>query len=282
MTTNEKTIEVEGLPVRYLEGGEDNGRALLLLHGGLGGARANWSQVLPALEEKFHVIVPDLPGFGDTAALPDMSIEKRVHWLRALLDALGQHEAVVLGAGSGGLLARLFAAAEPQYVPAIILVNGGALPRYPGFLPALTRLPAIGETALQLFGRIRHENQNPDRMIYVKEALTEELRAAWRDSAPGFTSLMRALMSYTYPANQTPPVPTLLLWGANDPLAPLAVAERLKAEIPGAVLSPVADCGHMPQLEASDVFAFQVESFLEGLSRPRHTNLPGAGMLHSD
>lgn len=282
MTITDKTIQVEGLPVHYLEGGEDYGRAVLLLHGGVGAARANWSAVLPALEEQFHVIVPDLPGFGDSAALPDTSIDKLVHWLKALLDALGQAEAVVLGAGNGGLLARLFAAAEPQYVPAIILVNGGTLPQLTGLLPTLARMPVIGGIARQLHERSLYQSENPDRMIYVKEAITDDLRAAWRESAAGFTALSRALFDYTYPDKQTPPVPTLLLWGANDPIKPLEEAERLKGEIPGAVLSPVADCGHMPQLEASDAFAFQVASFLDGLTRARTTNLPGVKMLRSD
>ncbi|MCC6802342.1 MAG: alpha/beta hydrolase [Anaerolineae bacterium] len=282
MTITDKTIQVEGLPVRYLDGGAGNGRAVLLLHGGVGAARANWSEVLPALEEQFHVIAPDLPGVGGSAALPEMSIEKLVGWLRALLDAFEQSEAVVLGAGAGALLARLFAAAEPQYVPAIILVNGGTLPQFTGLLPALANLPLVGNVARQLHERSLYQSQNPDRMIHVKEVITDDLRAAWRESVPGSAALSRALFDYDYPDKHTPPVPTLLLWGADDPLAPLADGERLKGEIPGAVLSPVADCGHMPQIEASDAFAFQVASFLDGLTRARQTNMPGARMLRSD
>lgn len=278
----EKQIEVEGLPVRYLEGGEDNGRALLLLHGGIGGARATWAEVLPSLAEKFHVFAPDLPGYGETAPLPEMTLDNLVHWLRALLDALGQTDAVVVGASVGGLLARLFAAAEPQYVPAIILVNGGVLPRIPGYLPAIARLPVIGDPALRLFARMTYADYSPDRTIVVREVVTDDLCEAWRASARGFEGLMRALVFYTPSSQPTPPVPTLLLWGANDPVMPLALAEHLKGEIPGAVLSPVADCGHMPQLEASDAFAFQIISFLEGLSRARHTTMPGVGMLRPD
>jgi pimeloyl-ACP methyl ester carboxylesterase len=243
VTNNDKRIDVEGLPVHYLESGAGNGRALLLLHGGIGDARANWSQVLPPLAEKYHVFAPDLPGFGTpasgaTAGLPDLSVEKLLHWMQALLDALGQSEAVVLGASTGGMLARLFAAAAPQYVPAIILVNGGTL--------------------------------------------TDDLRESWRAAAPAFAELMRAMLLYHYPEKQAPPVPTLLLWGANDPIMPLALAERTKAEIPGAVLAPIADCGHMPQIEASEAFVFQVTAYLEGLTRARTTNLPGVGILRSD
>lgn len=287
MTNGDKQIDVEGLPVHYLESGEGNGRALLLLHGGIGDARANWSLVLEPLAEKFHVYAPNLPGFGTppsgvTAALPELSVEHLLHWLRALLDALGERDAVIVGASTGGMLARLFATAEPQYVPAIILVNGGTMPSIPRFLPKLLTTPVIGDLALRLFGPMHNSGKALDRMIIAKEALTDDLRESWRVSTPAFAALMRAMLLYHYPTTHVPPVPTLLLWGADDPIMPLELAERTQGEIPGAVLSPVADCGHMPQIEASEAFVFQVTSFLERLSRARQTPTPGVGMLRPD
>ena len=68
MTISENVIDVGGLPVHYWEGGAENGRALLLLHGGIGDAWANWSKVMPALAEDYHVFAPDLPGFGEIGA----------------------------------------------------------------------------------------------------------------------------------------------------------------------------------------------------------------------
>src|SRR5664279_2717321 len=164
-------LDVEGLPVHYFEAGEGQGRALLLLPGGIGDARANWQEVLPPLAEVFHVFAPDLPGFDGSATLPDMSLEALLHWLRALLDALELPDAVIVGSCSGGLLARLFAAAEPQYVPALILVNGGIIPRFPAFVPSLIRLPLVGGTLLRLFGRVVCSNSTLNRMIHVRRTL---------------------------------------------------------------------------------------------------------------
>jgi pimeloyl-ACP methyl ester carboxylesterase len=81
------------------------------------------------------------------------------------------------------------------------------------------------------------------------------------------------------PQATTPPVPTLLLWGAEDKLATLDEAEKIKASIAGSTLSPIADCGHLPQLEATEVFVWQVLQFLDVLSRPPKVQSKGVGML---
>ncbi len=280
MAITERSIEVDGLPVHYFEGGEGNGRALLLLSGGIGDAASLWRDVLPPLSDNFHVFAPDLPGFGGSAPLPDLRIESLVRWLYGLLDALEQTDVVIVGHFVGALLARLFAAAEPQYVPALILVNGGTLPQFPAFLPSLIGLPLIGDVVLQLFGSVTCSQKSLDRMVYVKEAVGEDFLTTWRSSASGFNGLMRALVRSSYPEQRTPPVPTLLLWGANDPVMPLADAERLSKDIPGARLTPVAECGSLPPLEAGDTFVFQVTAFLDQLSRAVMPNLPGVGLLH--
>jgi pimeloyl-ACP methyl ester carboxylesterase len=66
-------IAVEGRPCRYWVAGPDNGRPLLLLHGGLGDAALHWGRALPDLARDFHVLAPDLPGFGASAPLPEPS-----------------------------------------------------------------------------------------------------------------------------------------------------------------------------------------------------------------
>jgi pimeloyl-ACP methyl ester carboxylesterase len=108
------------------------------------------------------------------------------------------------------------------------------------------------------------------------------LNTAWRANASGFAQLMRAALFTAIPEKQTPLVPTLLLWGMNDPVMTPAHAAQLQKEIPGALFSPIADCGHMPHLEATDPFLFQITTFLDRITRPVTPVLPGVGLLHSD
>ncbi len=279
VTISENVIDVGGLPVHYWEGGAANGRALLLLHGGFGEAWANWQKVMPTLAEEFHVFAPDLPGFGGSALLPEMTFPALITWLRALLDTLGQSEAVIVGNFLGGLLARLFATAAPTYVPAVILVNGGTIPKLPPILPKLVGLPLLGNLMLEVIGRASGSRRRIDQMVFVKEALDEELLRTWHDNTSGFIALIRAMIRHDYPHEQNPPLPVLLLWGANDPLLTVKDAEALHADLPGSRLEIVANCGSLPQLEVPDVFLFQVSSFLDRLTHRSAPVLPGVGML---
>jgi pimeloyl-ACP methyl ester carboxylesterase len=276
MTIQDKATNLSGVSVHYLEAGQEHGRALLLLHG-LGGAQLNWGGVIPALAEHYHVVAPDLPGFNGSDVLPNMRLHALMHWLRALLDSTNIQQAVVVGNSIGGLVARLFAAAEPKYVPSVILVNGGGVPNLPPPVRMIANAPMIGDMVFALFGWMAVSQSSINRMIHVAEVRTPEFARQVSASGRGFAGLIRMLARDPLPT-ATPLVPTLLLWGAEDRVATLDEAERIKASIPGAALSPIADCGHMPQLEASEVFVWQVHQFLENLSRPKIESR-GAGML---
>ena len=279
MTISEKMIDVEGSPVHYFESGETNGRPLLLLSGGIGDAWSNWSAVIESLAEEYHVFAPDLPGFSGSATLADMSIDGLLHWLRATLDALDQTDVVIVAHSFSAILARMFASNAPEYVPALILTNGGTFPSVPAFMTHLMRLPLVGHMIFKVFGRIACGRKSLERLVYTPDTLTDDLQQAWHNNATGFMRLIHALLRYHFPKQQTPLVPTLLLWGANDSMMTMAHAERLKREIPGAQLVPITECGHLPSVETSDVFAFQVKSFLDQLSRPTLPTLHGVRML---
>jgi pimeloyl-ACP methyl ester carboxylesterase len=81
------------------------------------------------------------------------------------------------------------------------------------------------------------------------------------------------------PKQQAPIVPTLIMWGTDDQMAILQEAEAIKESIPGAALTEIKDCGHMPQLETSDVFVWQVNMFLDKLSRPARGQQASPGIL---
>jgi pimeloyl-ACP methyl ester carboxylesterase len=278
MTVQDKTTNLGGAQVHYLEAGEEHTRALLLLHG-LAGAKLNWETVIPALAEHYHVIAPDLPGFGDSAALPDMRLPSLMQWLKTLLDSANIQQAVVVGSSMGGLIARLFAAGEPGYVSAVILVNGGGVPSLPPFLRTIDNMPVISDLVFGLFGRSATSQNSINQMVHITSVKTPDFVQQVRASGKGIAGLIRMLARDPLPQATTPQVPTLLLWGAEDKLAPLAEAQKIKASIAGSNLSPIADCGHLPQLEASEVFVWQVLQFLDILSRPPKVESKGAGML---
>jgi pimeloyl-ACP methyl ester carboxylesterase len=279
MEIAEKSTQINGLNVRFLETGEGKARTILLIHGGIGDARLHWEAVMTALGEDFHVLAPDLPGFGQSAALPRMRTEAMIQWIKSFMSNQNIEQAVVIGNSLGALLVRLFAANNPQLVPAVILVNGGGVPDLPGFFKVLERIPGISQIIFSIFGNVATSPTTLKTMFHNQEFLTEDFLKQAKSAGGGYARLMRMFVSNPMPKNQTPPVPTLILWGANDQLATVKDAEAIKASLPGSTLTEITDCGHMPQIETMDVFVWQINTFLDKLSRPTQQRRPGAGML---
>lgn len=273
MTLTEHTMTIYGKPVHYWEAGSSHTRSLLLLHS-LADAQSNWTDTMAVLAEQFHVFAPDLPGFGASAPLTG-GVDAWLMWLKQLITGLEQEQMALVGHSFGALLVRLFSAVYPQYVPAAILVNGGTLPNVPNSVRWIGRLPIIGSSVFRgvarstLAASLAHDT-NPLPVAFTTQA---------QANIAGFASLMRLLATNPIPETHTPPVPTLLLWGASDTISTPAEAERIKSAIPGAQLSLIADCGHLPHIEASDVFAWQIIQFLDNLNRPTKSSLPGVGRL---
>jgi abhydrolase domain-containing protein 6 len=111
----EKTIEVDGHSVAYLDGG--SGEPLVLIHG-FGANKDNWLQIAPLLAPHYRLIIPDLPGFGDSTR--DDSASYSAHDQLARLHSFVEQlklDAVHLGGNSmGGWLAGLYAARYPTAV----------------------------------------------------------------------------------------------------------------------------------------------------------------------
>ncbi len=269
MTFTEQSILLDGLKARYWEDGENHSGTLLLIHGGIGDAHLHWASVMPMLAETFHVLAPDLPGFGESELLPQMRTDVLLHWIKTFLDAKNVEQAVVIGNSFGGLIARLFAAANPIYVPAVVLVNGGGLPNMPLPMRLIERVPGLADLLFGMFGRMATSQGTLKRLLHIQSVLTDEFYRTARLAAPGFARTMRMMVRTGFPDKQTPQVATLLLWGVNDQFAPIADAEKIKASIPGATLTEITDCGHMPQLETPDVFTWQINTFLNRQTNPQ-------------
>jgi pimeloyl-ACP methyl ester carboxylesterase len=151
----------------------------------------------------------------------------------------------------------------------------------PPVFSALARIPLISQLFFAQFGRMGTSPATLKRMIHVPEVLTDSFTNEVRAASGGFARLMKMLFASPMPEKQAPIVPTLILWGADDQLTSVSDAEAIKASIPGAILTTIADCGHMPQLETPDVFVWQVNTFLDNLSRPTQPSRSGPTILSS-
>lgn len=279
MSLHEKTLTFDKQTVHYWEDGAHHERCVLLLHGGMGDARFHWEPCIPLLAEQFRVIAPDLPGFGGSTALPNLTIDQLMDWIKQLFAALHIEQMALVGNDFGALLARLFSAAYPQAVPALVLVNGGAIPNIPASMRFLARLPLVGNVLFYTLARSTFSPTQLPQVIFAGDVLTEDFKSTVQANSRPYGQILRMLAADRMPEKRQPLLPTLLLWGSNDSIAPQAEAERMQGTIPGAQLATIAECGHMPQLEACEVFAWQLVQFLNDPGRSNKPTLPGVGLL---
>lgn len=281
MTPTETQLTLNGLKVNFWEDGQNNNRTLLLIHGGIGDAHLHWSAAIPLLAHEFRVIAPDLPGFGKSDPLPNPTTTDLLSWLRLLLDNRKIDQAVIVGNSHGGLIARLYAAGNPTAVPALILVNGGGVPDVPPALRFIERVPGLSQAFFYLFGRMGTGKGMVERLLHNRSFVDETFLATMKNAGPSLARHMRMTVSSPMPQERNPMVPTLILWGANDSFAPLSEGKAVRDSIPGSELVEIAECGHMPQLETPDVFVWQIETFLEKLSRPSSSKREAAKILRT-
>ncbi len=141
----ERTIDVEGLSVRYITAG--SGSPLMLVHG-VGTSADEWSWVLPTLARDHLVYAIDLPGFDGSARPPDYSSAFYARFVGAFLDALRVERLAVIGNSLGGLVALHLALSDPERVDALVLSDSAGLGRTVNPVQAALSSPGGGELAV--------------------------------------------------------------------------------------------------------------------------------------
>ena len=274
-----QTVEVDGLPIRYLTVGE--GPPLVLLHGA-GDDALDWQWVMPSLAATYRVYAPDLPGSPDSARpAAEYSPAFFELFTAGFLDALGIERAVFVGNSLGGLIALRLALSEPARVTALILVDSAGLGRAvnPAFMSV--NVPGLGEAAFpfwrtpvgayqRAWGRtallFAHTPENVPR-----DWIAEQKRLAL---SPGYLeahlTVLRALVS---PLGQREvlvdrlpalEIPTLVIWGARDRVFPESQARKAVSRLREGTLALIPDCGHMPHVECPEGFLAALDEFIGG------------------
>jgi pimeloyl-ACP methyl ester carboxylesterase len=241
---------VAGQPVRYLEGGA--GRVLLLAHGYLGSAE-NFDTWLPTLTRIRRVVIPDLPGFGQTPPLRVPAVASLAGWLKAFAEHLGLGPVELGGLCLGATLALDYAARWPEQVEALLLHTPICSPamvraRFKLQVAALTSQPFFSivdslrrnRTVSDLYKRWVVEGADVDpegaRVNFDNQVRADGSSArAWlRDGLKQNYEEMLAAW----------PKPALILAAEDDRLLELARLRRLAARMPHARLTVIPQAGH--------------------------------------
>lgn len=276
------TVEIDGLNIFYREAGPANAPTVLLLHGFPSSSRM-WEPLLPLLADKYHLIAPDYPGFGQSSAPSpsnfDYTFDNIAHVMDALTEKLGITNYVLFLQDYGGPVGFRMALAHPERVRAIIIQN--AVSHEQGLSPLWeTRKKYWADPAHELENlkanftsfeatRQRHIGSSPNLTRYDPDTWTDEYAFLTR---PGEFDIQAELfLDYrtnvaSYPRWQKwlrdvqPPM--LVVWGKYDPSFTVAGATAYADDVPKAEIY-ILDAGHFALDEATDQIAPLVRDFLD-------------------
>ena len=258
-TWTEETLQLAGSEVHMVKGG--TGDPLLVLHGELG--HPGWLKFHEALAQSHTLYIPSHPGFG-RSEYQDwiMNMRDMAGWYLEAMDELGLGQVDVLGLSLGGWLAAEIATMCPHQFKKMVLVSS------PGIKPPsgeiLDMFLVVAQEYLTL-GYLDPDNTPEFKIVCPDEPAPEqaELWEVSREEACRLT--WRPYMYYAgLPRllHRVRTIPSLIVWGRQDPIVPLSVGEAYNSAIQGSRLEVLDGCGHYPEVEKADEFVALVNRFL--------------------
>jgi 3-oxoadipate enol-lactonase len=241
-------INVNGIEIAYTRHG--NGAPIVLLHGyPLDGSI--WSEILPLLEDKFELVIPDLRGFGESTTVDTpYTMDTFASDVAGLLDHLRLEKTAITGHSMGGYVALAFAKLYPNRVSGLGLVSSQVLADAPdrkqGRYDTAAQVAAKGigvvveamtpkfspDERVQAFAQSVMEQQRPNGIIGALKAMAER-----EDSSS-------LLAEFKFPV--------VLVHGDADALIPIERAREVKNAISRAHLVELKGVGHLPMMEVAE------------------------------
>jgi pimeloyl-ACP methyl ester carboxylesterase len=270
-----RDVNARGVRTRALTAGNPKKPALVLVHDFLV-SHLEWEEIIDPLAERFHVVAPDLPGFG-ASEKPDparyaYTIEALSEAVVDVIAALGVGRASILGHGLGGAIAITIAAQHAELVQRIVLEDALCYAPPRRLAPQLSLVPVLGGIFFKQFYTRAMFRSYFQRLVFGPRGVVP-LPLVDRHyellSTPNARESAHAVMHAMF---ETRPVvarlgriqtPALVVWGHDDRLLPVAHGQRLAHEIAGAKLQ-ILDAGHSPHEEAPAQFVEHVTAFLLG------------------
>jgi pimeloyl-ACP methyl ester carboxylesterase len=249
-------LTVRGCNIKLMRGGA--GEPLLILHGASGAGA--WLPFMQALAEKFDVIVPEHPGFGDSDT-PEWldTIHDLAYFYLDVLAQLDLHRVHLVGTSLGGWIAAELAIRATQRLASLTLVGAAGI-----HVNGVVQLDPFLRTDEQRIRDFFHDDKLANEMVarLVKPELEDvamknrvaTARVSWqpRGYDPHLAKWLHRI-----------DVPTLLIWGTSDRLFPKEYAFEYQRLIPGAKAVIIPECGHVPHVEKPTVFVSELAAFIE-------------------
>jgi pimeloyl-ACP methyl ester carboxylesterase len=237
---------------------------LLFLHG-VGGGHGAWDRQLPYFAARgYRAQAWDQPGYGGTAPAAPYDLEQVAS---ALKQRIGGEPAILVGHSMGGFVAQETYARFPDCVRALVLCftsaafGGGGSEFARQFIAARIAPLDEGKTMTQIAARLmpamRGSRSDPQGLELAERVMAAVPAATYRKAVQLLTTFDRRELLASIR------VPTLLLAGSDDRVAPAAVMERMALKIPDAEYVLLEGCGHLGPMDQPEPFNAALASFLD-------------------
>jgi pimeloyl-ACP methyl ester carboxylesterase len=287
-----QTAEIEGLSVFYREAGNPANPTLVLLHG-YPSSSFMFRNLIPALEDRFHLVAPDYPGFGNSESPAPSEFEYTFDHLsrvvEGLLESLGLRRFGIYIQDYGAPVGQRIAVRRAEWIEALIVQNGNAYEE--GFSEAwdpirnafwVNRNPETEAPLLKGFispegvkaqwtaGARDPKGLSPDGWNMDnyfmgqphKQQIQFDLLYDYRTNVPLYAQFQRFLRE-----NRPP---TLIVWGENDPFFTVEGARAYLRDVPEAELH-LLPTGHFALEEELDAISGHIHAFYEAQVRAAAT-----------
>ncbi|MFO7569038.1 MAG: alpha/beta hydrolase [Smithellaceae bacterium] len=251
---SKNVVDVGDHQIAYLDGGK--GEAVILLHG-FGDNKDSWVKFARRLTQTHRVIIPDLPGFGESTKKMSGSydIATQVARLHELAGKLGLAKFHIAGNSMGGLIAGVYAADHPGRILSLGLIDTAGIPDREQ--SGLARELARGVNPL-LVEKPEDFDRLLNFMFVTPPAIAAPVKKYIAQLAVVNHDFNQKVFDALTPAYQLEArlkdikARTLVIWGDTDRVFPVSSARVIQEGIEGAKVFIIKDCGHLPMVEKPD------------------------------
>jgi pimeloyl-ACP methyl ester carboxylesterase len=255
----QEKVHVAGADLQFIKGGQ--GKPLLVLHEELG--HPGWLRWHSELARERELLIPIQPGFYGT---------ERIEWIANMRDLAGFYGRLVrelkltpvdvIGFSTGGWIAAEMAAQNFQQFNRMVLVAPAGIRPPSGEIMDIFTVTArayLASTVLDRdnapeLARLYGGERTPEQFEAFEDARSEIARLAWEPYlfSPSLPKLLEGVAG----------LPTLIIWGRQDPVIPLSAGEVYNKSIAGSRLAVLDRCGHRPEIEKTEEFVKLLRDFL--------------------
>jgi pimeloyl-ACP methyl ester carboxylesterase len=259
-------------------------RTVMLVHGLGNNAHRDWETVVSALAVDFHVVALDLPGFGASPGAPEgYSFPALGRVLAEVVQQTAPAQRVhLVGHSLGGAVSLYFAHAHADKVDRLVLVDAAGILLKMVFAQhiASLRTRQVGIAPLDNLLKGLSERVNSVRRLVFNDLDNRFDFSRWLAQNPGvrntllgrYTQVEAGLglveHDFTAAIRETA-APTTVIWGRDDPIAPLRTGKLLAERMPDARLKVIDGVGHTPMLESPETFKRLLQEALNAPLAPK-------------